>query len=531
MLGIAKNADEAALIVAGPNPTERPPPQLYAAPDPDEDHEARRGMENLALLAVQAQNVLASGNTLYNVTQFVLNQTRDFFVHGVLPKAGLDELDTFLLKKIGMLSHCGFEQDMMIKYNNITAELMCAMRVHLMNETEIHVFCPKEARVFEENCMEVEFMNYTAVSQPNELLVINALRNSIHGLLSNYPTTIYEDLKLMQRYENNDIPTEEVGPVTYNAVKLRYREKEILQSAVEFLADYEAAVNNNTVAYQIELKLEERKQADLREAARQEFLALVQERAKIKPELAFVEVDMGVGKPKANLTLVEGQELKETVLQFCRQHGIKAEFVATLENALRARVKNPPPLKLMLGVIIPLTGDRQILAIPDSPDVNATVETGVFCAKHDPSKDVVNAEWCQRLIQRVESRLQPEFIRRVIQVIPIDAPDSRKLQFVVREGEQHDPLQFVSDFLDYYHMPRDSLMMLANEVNNRLPNVALQIPVGLTSKRSVSIRFSLNDNITAVVEGFVNFYEIEPALKVEIFKRARNGMAPGTFMV
>lgn len=73
------------------------------APDPEEDHEARRSMENLALLAVQAQNVMSSGNVLLNATQVVLNATRDFFQHGVLPMAGLDALDMFLLKKIGNL--------------------------------------------------------------------------------------------------------------------------------------------------------------------------------------------------------------------------------------------------------------------------------------------------------------------------------------------------------------------------------------------------------------------------------------------
>ena len=43
----------------------------------------------------------------------------------MLPQAGLDELDEFLLKKIGMISHCGFEQNMRIVANNITDELMC----------------------------------------------------------------------------------------------------------------------------------------------------------------------------------------------------------------------------------------------------------------------------------------------------------------------------------------------------------------------------------------------------------------------
>lgn len=49
---------------------------------------------------------------------------------------------------------------------------MCAMRVHLMNESEMNVFCPAEAKVFHENCQNVEFMNYTAISLNNELNVI-----------------------------------------------------------------------------------------------------------------------------------------------------------------------------------------------------------------------------------------------------------------------------------------------------------------------------------------------------------------------
>lgn len=44
-------------------------------------------------------------------------------------------------------------------------------------------------------------------------------------------------------------------------------------------------------------------------------------------------------------------------------------------------------------------------------------------------------------------------------------------------------------------------------------------------------RFSVGDNVTAVVEGFANFFEIDEGVKVAIKGRALNGMAPGTFMV
>lgn len=522
-MGVARDNIEAALITAGPK--ERPAPQLYTAPDPTEDPEADRAMQHLATLAVQAQNVFAAGNVLLNATQVVLNQTRDFFVHGVLPMAGLDELDMFLLKKIGMLAHCGFENDMKIAYNNVTDELMCAMRVHLMNESEIHVFCPKEARVWEDNCLNVEFMNYTAISITNELNVVSALRNSINGLLSSYPTTIEEDRRIINEAEEG---ITEIGPITTSAVRLRYREKEILFSALNFLSDHEEKVMNGTIMFQLALKAQERLEADRRDEEHKKFVEEVKRLAAIKPELAFVEVNLGDNVPKQNLTLVEGADIKRTVQLFCQKHKIQANYVDKLEQALRARVTNPPPLQLMLGVITNM-GERKILAIAEG--VNATVETGVFCAKYDNSKDVTESAWCKGLIQRVHNRLNVEFNRNIVLVVPIDAPDSRKLKLIIREGEQHDLVQLVSDFFELYHIPSDNIYPMAQEVNKRLPAVALQIPVGLSAQRQVVARFSLNENITNVVEGFANFYELDDSVKIAIMKRARHGMAPGTFMV
>ena len=628
-----------------------PAPQLYSAPDPEEDYEAQRGMENLATLAIQAQNVLAAGNIGLNATRAVLNQTNEFFVHGVLPKAGLDELDNFLLKKIGMLSHCGFENDMKITLNNVTDELMCAMRVHLMNESEVHVFCPKEARVWEDNCLNVEFMNYTAISEPNELQVVSALRGSLHGLLASYPTSLGEDEAILAAQEersaaainkaatatvttstakgkdkdknaedetpagskgggkdkgkgkskdgrkdksklsartakankkssrsrgSKDDPEEEEaedpdteesvdsvvsptandqeeeattekdtssssasssndesgpGPVMLAAVQLRVREKRILYSALRLLDEHEAAVRNGTVPFQLELKAQERVAADLREAERQRFLDEVKARAAERPALATLEVEMGDSKPKQNLTLEEGRDLLQTVQLFCKEHGVKANYVDTLVKALKARVVNPAPLQLMLGVIVPLTGERKILAIPEG--TNFTIETGVFCARYDNTvKNPLDSEWCEALLKRVEARLTNlSFSRRVLLVVPIDAPDSRKLQLVIREGEQHDLVQFVSDFFELYHMPRESVNMMANEVHKRLPPVATTVPVSLGSRRQVVARFTLNENLTAVVEGFVNYFEAEDGIRVALLQRANYGMAPGTFML
>lgn len=199
-----------------------------------------------------------------------------------------------------------------------------------------------------------------------------------------------------------------------------------------------------------------------------------------------------------------------------------------MENALKKRIFNPPPYSLLLGVVNPL-GSRNILGIPQSNEENTTaLETRIFCAKHN----ITTVEGCDGVLERVKARLNDlTFNRKVLLVVPVDAPDSRKLQLIIREGEQHDLMQTVSDFLEYYHMDTGSTSMLANAVNQRLSPAALTIPVGIANSRKVVARFAENENVTAVIEGFVNVFEVGDDVKLQLLKFARAGMAPGTYVV
>lgn len=106
------------------------------------------------------------------------------------------------------------------------------------------------------------------------------------------------------------------------------------------------------------------------------------------------------------------------------------------------------------------------------------------------------------------------------------------MSLVAYEGDQHDLLQFVSDFFQFYHLPTSSIELVANEVLKRLPNTELQIPVSISAKRLIQLRLGLKDNITNVVEGFSSVYEIfDESMKLAIIKRARLGMAPGSYLV
>ena len=83
----------------------------------------------------------------------------------------------------GMLAHCGYENDMKLTASEgISKQLLCAMRVHLMNETEVYIFCPANVLVWEENCHNVAFANYTAISPTNEQAVIHALRGTLYSI-------------------------------------------------------------------------------------------------------------------------------------------------------------------------------------------------------------------------------------------------------------------------------------------------------------------------------------------------------------
>jgi hypothetical protein len=517
MLGLVTSSKEAALVVHGSN--EGPNlPHLYTAPDPDEDPEALRAMENLAYFAAQAEIVLHSGADQLNVTKAVLEHIRNFFMHGVLPYAGLDELDEFLLKKIGMLSHCGFASDMKVTHKNISGELFCAMRVHLMNESEMQIFCPSDVKVWQENCLDVEFLNFTAISELNEKAVINSLRHSFFSALSNYPTSYDDDQQKYESLRNADT-------IYAKILLLRMREKELLLSAMQYLDEYESMVNNGSVLYQLEMKAREREELNRRKAEFEEFTRLSREIASQNVHVASIVVNTGnEDVPKLNLTVNEGESLAQKVVQFCNEYGFASSNINRIEDALRKSIQNPKPLLLHMGVALP-SGLRKIVGIPEGS--NVTLETAVFCSRYNISY----GKHCLNLEHRIQNRLQGSFYREVLTSVSIESVDGRNLKILVREGEQHDLLQHVTDFFQYYNLPTTSVNEVATAISNNLPKVALIIPINMQSTRAIQCAIFIGANITNTIEGFANFYDIQSEAKTEIFRRAVYGMAPGTYLL
>lgn len=59
-----------------------------------------------------------------------------------------------------------------------------------------------------------------------------------------------------------------------------------------------------------------------------------------------------------------GSSLNDTVTAFCKLYGIGVNDQNVLRQALKKRVRDPDPLLLFLGIIVP-SGERKILSISD----------------------------------------------------------------------------------------------------------------------------------------------------------------------
>jgi hypothetical protein len=554
LMGVASSSEEAQLVLYGDDGESAPPPQLYSAPDPTDDVQAERAIQKLASLAAQLQTFISTSFIESNATDNVVNKTRNFFQHGVLPDPGLDQVDLLILKKVGLIAQCGVAEQMRMIEADISTELMCAMRVHLMNETEVHIFSPKEAHIFNAIGEDVEFINNTAVSLTNELAVINSFQDSIGGLLASYTTSQEKDLELLKRHDVSEPGSPgRLGPILEAAITLRYRDKQMLLSVLHFLEAYRETVAAGDITFQIDAKIREREVANERDAEKKAYVEKVLKQAgdnslgELLPVVARVPVDLGEGPDSMrNLTLYEGEDWKEVVGTFCTKNGIgdnasKMSLLKAMAKKIDQVNAQYQPLLLTLGVVTP-SGHRRILGIPQH--ANHSHETAVFCAKFNISSAIghkaaspdrsVGSPECAGLQQRVADRLESNdrYRRNVLIAVPVDAPDGRKLQMVIREGDQHDLVQFASDFMEFHHLDVGAAMGLAQEVARRLPTPVIQIPVELsTASRTVVIRVSERANLTNVVESFCHFYDLEDAgMKIQIFKAIRAGMSPGSYV-
>lgn len=156
----------------------------------------------------------------------------------------------------------------------LSAALMCAVRVSVMNETDVNLLCPNAKGAWDEHkCEDEIFTEYMPIDKDNERGMVSALRSSIHALLEAYPSTLEEDELLLQ--------LSTFGPATRSAIVLRAREKDLLLRAFADLQDWENALDANQLSFQLAAikkhREAKRKEQEQRQLIREQAIKEMQE--------------------------------------------------------------------------------------------------------------------------------------------------------------------------------------------------------------------------------------------------------------
>jgi len=516
LLGYAKTEEEAALIAYGGRKKARDPnkaPQLYSALDPEEDERAKKAIEEMSDAMMQLQEAVAAAHTDPSVLK-VINQTKDFFLYGIQPTRGLDDVDKLMTRKRTMVEFCGNMTAHYILPGNVTTELMCATRIHIMNETELDIMCPMQDGAFwadEKKCEGGGFDWQLPISIHNENLTINALEDTIKALKKGYKTSNEEDESLLQMSS--------ITKITRAAIAVRKREKELIESVLEYLEDRRANLEN--LPHQIEaIKEKERLRIKAKKDLEIWKKKVAKEESKPKPVIDF-PIDLGGGN-KPNFTVYEGQDLEQVAMFFAQTNGLTdAGLKSVIANA-KKRVKRSARLEFFTSIVL-AEGLKAGIRVFEGENVTTVVRR--FCALHNLTDHQTNlTEIAVR--EKYEKRLN----RTVLLSFPVTVPDGRSVNVDVRQGEQHDLVTHISDLTLAMKLNID-VMQLANVAHQRLKPVLVQIPIQMPGKRPLQLNYRQGDEPKEMVDAFCEYYGIPVENTPQLLTGILRGIYPEAVVV
>merc|ERR1711871_1483348 len=300
-----------------------------------------------------------------------------------------------MTRKRTMVEQCGNMTSHYILTGNVTLELLCALRIHIMNETELDVMCPMQDGAFwaeEKKCEGGGFDWQLPISIHNENLTINALEGTIKTLQKGYKTTIEEDDNLLQMSS--------ISKITRAAIAVRKREKQLIESVLAFLADRRA--NLESLPHQIEaIKEKER----LRKKALKES----------KPR-AVIEfpIDLGGGR-KPNFTVYEGQDLEQVAKFFAQTNGLTDAGLRSIIASARKRVKRQARLEFFTSIVL-AEGLKAGIRVFEGENVSTVVRR--FCALHNLTDHQTNLTEIA-----VRKKYKKRINRSILVSFPVTVPD------------------------------------------------------------------------------------------------------------
>ncbi len=539
LLGMASTAEEAALIVSGGRtPNQQEVGQLYTAPDPEEDERAAKAIEEMADAMLQLQEAVAAGPTDPSILK-VINQSKDFFERGIQPTRGLDEVDKLLMRKNTLMQDCGNRTDHWASRHGVSPQMLCAVRIHLLNESDLDVVCPNQDGAFwtnEEKRCEGGGFNWTrAISEENENRTISAIRDTLDLLLQSFPSSAEEDRALLEEEDSEDF-----GPIRRAAIIVRARERRILEGSIAGLDARLGALGN--LSYQI-TEVREAENARLAEIERRrrfkeeslaEFLArevVVQVEIKLRGDVSDEDEDGDVETinldgdgdeeedekeavsdaeemmaPSTAMFIVrEGDHLERSAKAFAHTHGLDQSRVQGIIDTARRSIRNGPPTRqiIFMHPIILANGSRVLLRLRQQD--NGTEEVLKFCAVHN-----MTDRYCDWMRGALAPHVEKHFQESVIATATLNAPDGRQLQAFLRQGEQHDLEAWATDFAEVARMPTTVVPSLAMMLERKLQPVVFEQAISGEGRVGIKLRLRRGDATEKVLQAFGTKKGVDP---------------------
>jgi hypothetical protein len=378
----------------------------------------------------------------------------------------------------------------------------------MLNESDLDVVCPSTSGPFwtsdgnDKRCEGGGFNWTRPISIENENKTITALKQTLISLLNGFPSSKEEDTALLEESSMSG-GTSDIGPIKRNAILIRARERRILQTSIYKLNQRRRSLLH--FSYQItEVREKENKRLKLieeklnfKKKAVQEFLS-----RDVLINISVIEDLKDTEDAKdhtvANFTVCEGDNLELLARAYVLQYGNKQNSIDT--NKLVTRVKNiflkkPTKQIIFMFPIILSNGTRAILRMRQQDD--GTEEVLKFCAVHNMTDRVCN--WMR---DRLSTHVEAHFKDQVLATASLQAPDGRDLIIYLRQGDQHDLNQFVTDYVAVSKLPRNVIPSITMMLERKLqPNVFEQSING-EGRIGITLRLKRGDNAKEVVMAF-----------------------------
>mgnify|MGYP005993402829 CR=1 FL=1 len=513
---------------------------LYTAiPIENDDDDADLARLQLSNAVLELQDAVAAGHDEVSVLK-TINKTRAFFEHGVRPRPGMDPVDKMMKRKRDLLGDCGDGNKQLLRMNNVTAELLCSVRIHLIHETEADYLCPPgEAPFHDHQCDCAEFspddkcegpkksFNQTqAISKNNEAKALGALLNVMSDIRSRAVSTLEADetaLAAVTRAGNS--------PLIRDAIRIRIAEKRILDSTIDIVREMLANLDGRT--YQVDA-IHERQEADkaVRKAQIEYLNQLAAETSRdhIAVALNVTLEDPSTGEVRdVECSVKKGRMIDDVVRTFAMKHNLPEESAQALRSALMQRAPVEPPFLISRVFTLP-DGRKRTLLVQDGGNITDAVYR--FAAKYNLTEGeplqghFVTKQLNDTIFAAAEARKE----RALLLAVPVDGPDGRKLTFEIREGEQHDIYQTAVQFAAAYKIHNSFAENLANQAHQRLQPQVAEVPVNM-GQATVPFRVRQRDDLDVTIPGFMKMYGLQDNARIIIKEQVMDAIPPGAFIM